>query len=417
MNIVFVTTELATKDNSSGGLASFTANIARIFATNGHQVTIILASTKETELEFDDNIDLVNVCVPKKSWDFLDKLAGLATFMCRKERAEIRGFLIYIYHSKRIDKKIQIMNKVQKVDFVHYCNLSSVAVCANKKIPYAVRMSGIVNLWYGTYLPSNEFGYGLYPMTLLDKLNEYMLKKCRCIISPSEYLADVVKEYMNPNVTVLESPFVFKRDNWNYDLYNQSGKGKKYILHYGRLSFSKGTHVIAELAEEFLKEYPDMYIIISGNNGDMQDASGMPMKASELVTQSAGKYADRVIYLGKPVREELFPFIENAQVCVLPSRIENLANACIESLAMGKITVATNGVSFEELIEDGVNGFLCQSNDKDSFMQGIVKALELSEEEKELMSRNAKKSVERLEPQKVYKNFLSYYQKVIANWK
>ena len=417
MNIVFVTTELATKDNSSGGLASFTANIARIFADNGHKVAIILSTIKETELAFDENIDLINVYVPKMMWEFLDKLAAIAAFICKGNRTKIRGCFLSLCRSKRIDKKIRKINRKQKVDIVHYCNLSSVAVCANKKIPYVVRVSGIENLWYGTYLPSDEFGYDLYPMTLPDKLNEYMLKKCRCIISPSKYLAGIIKEYMNPNVTVLESPFVFRKDNWDYNLFNQIGKGKKYILHYGRLSFSKGTHVVAELAEELLEKYSDMYIIISGNNGDMQDEAGNPLKASELVTQSAGKYADRVIYLGKPVREELFPFIENAQVCVLPSRIENLANACIESLAMGKITVATNGVSFEELIEDGVNGFLCQSNDKGSFMQGIVKALELREEEKEQMSRNAKKSVERLEPQKVYKNFLNYYQKVIANWK
>jgi len=90
MNIVFVTTELATKDNSSGGLASFTANIARIFADNGHKVTIILSTIKETELEFDDNIDLINVYVPKMMWEFLDKVAALAAFICKGNRIKTR---------------------------------------------------------------------------------------------------------------------------------------------------------------------------------------------------------------------------------------------------------------------------------------------------------------------------------------
>ena len=55
MHIVFVTTELATAGNSSGGLASFTANMARIFAANGHRVTILLAAVKEEKLVFDDS--------------------------------------------------------------------------------------------------------------------------------------------------------------------------------------------------------------------------------------------------------------------------------------------------------------------------------------------------------------------------
>ena len=416
MHIVFVTTELATKDNSSGGLASFTANISRIFRENGHKVTIILSTIKETELEFDDDIDLINVYVPKMMWEFLDKVAGLVAFICKGNRIKIRSCLLSLCRSKRINSRIRKMDKRQKVDIVHYCNLASVAVCATRKIPYTIRVSGIENLWYGTYLPSGEFGYNLYPMTLPDRLNEYTMKKSRYIISPSNYVAEVVREHINSNVTVLESPFVFKRSNWNYDLYNRIGNGKKYIIHYGRLTFSKGTHVIAELSEQFLKEYPDMYIIIAGNNGDMQDTLGTPMKASELVIQSAGEYADRVIYLGKPVREELFPFIENAQVCVFPSRIENLANACIEAMAMGKLTVATDGFSFEQLIEDGVSGFLCQSNDKESFMHGIVKALELSEKAREQMCLNAQKSVEKLEPQKVYMNYLKYYEEIIRNW-
>lgn len=416
MHIVFVTTELATKNNSSGGLASFTANIARIFRENGHKVTIILSTIKETELEFDDDIDLINVYVPKMMWEFLDKVAALAAFVCKSNRIKIRSCLLSLCRSKRINSRIRKINKRQNVNIVHYCNLASVAVCATRKIPYTIRVSGIENLWHGTYLPSGEFGYNLYPMTLPDRLNEYTMKKSRYIISPSNYVAEVVKEHINPNVTVLESPFVFKRSNWNYDLYNRIGNGKKYIIHYGRLTFSKGTHVIAELSEQFLKEYPDMYIIIAGNNGDMQDTLGTPMKASELVIQSAGEYADRVIYLGKPVREELFPFIENAQVCVFPSRIENLANACIEAMAMGKLTVATDGFSFEQLIEDGVSGFLCQSNDKESFVHGIAKALELSEKERSQMSLNAQKSVEKLEPQKVYMNYLKYYEEIIRNW-
>ncbi len=47
-------------------------------------------------------------------------------------------------------------------------------------------------------------------------------------------------------------------------------------------------------------------------------------------------------------------------VLFLPSRIDNLTNTCIESMALGKVVIGTQGAIFEQLIEDGVNCFLCR---------------------------------------------------------
>ena len=40
---------------------------------------------------------------------------------------------------------------------------------------------------------------------------------------------------------------------------------------------------------------------------------------NELIRKSAGEYADRVIYAGRLVREQLYPLIKGAEVCLLPS--------------------------------------------------------------------------------------------------
>ncbi len=102
MHIVFVTTELATLNHSSGGLASFTANMARIFVKEGHKVTIILSSVKEEELVFDDEIVL----------------------------------------------EVTYINKKEKIDFIHYCNLGGLAFFVDKRIPYCIRVSG-GPIWVG----------------------------------------------------------------------------------------------------------------------------------------------------------------------------------------------------------------------------------------------------------------------------
>ena len=82
MHIVFVTTELASNNNSSGGLASFTSNIAKIFAQQGHQVSVVLASTKNVSIEFDSNVNIYSLFVPMYKWklmDFFSKIFGRIT--------------------------------------------------------------------------------------------------------------------------------------------------------------------------------------------------------------------------------------------------------------------------------------------------------------------------------------------------
>lgn len=416
MHVVFVTTELATENNSSGGLASFTANMARIFAQNGHDVIVIVSTVRETELIFDEGIKVINSYMPKKTWERIDRIARILTCLNKKNTDEFRRTICNIYRSWKLNREIRELYKNQKVDIVHFCSLSSVALWSDKRIPHVVRLSSLRNLWRGANYPEGKYEYEEIPLLLTEKLHDYVLKKQSYIISPSNWLAEVVKEYINPNVTVLESPFELERINWNYEVYNEHLKGKKYIIYFGSLRYFKGTQVIVQLVQKFLIQNPDMYLVLSGVSENMLDSEGNSIKAHELIIQNAGKHGDRVLYMGGVVREKLYPLIQEAELCLLPSRIENLSNASIEALAMGKIVVATAGPSYEQVIEDRVNGFLCERDNPDAFLQGITDALNLNEEDKEKMSLNAKRSVARLQPECIYMQYKEYYEKVIREW-
>ena len=148
----------------------------------------------------------------------------------------------------------------------------------------------------------------------------------------------------------------------------------------------------------------------------MSDEKGEKIKAHELVKKAAKEHSNRVLYVGCLVREQLYPLIQNAQVCLLPSRIENLSNACIEAMAMGRIVIGTNGASFEQLIDDGVSGFLCERDNPLSYLQAVNTALNMCEEEKQKMSEKAIERIKKLEPDAVYEKYLRYYRKVIKNW-
>ncbi len=40
----------------------------------------------------------------------------------------------------------------------------------------------------------------------------------------------------------------------------------------------------------------------------------------------------------------------------------------------------------------------------------------MTEQEKQKMGEEAKKQIERLHPEEIYKNYLEYYEKVIREW-
>lgn len=414
MHIVFVTTELATSNNSSGGLASFTANIARIFVKNGHKVTIILSTLKETGMTFDDNISLKCVNVEKKVWKRFNKASFL--FSEKAQRDEVRKAGIVLYKSRQVFKTIKMINRKENVDFVHYCNLGALAFWANKKIPYCIRVSGFVNMGRGANTRIAQLEYNQNPLTLSEKLAVRALKKAKYVISPSFFLRDIIKEEFEIQSFILESPFVMNKNEWDYRDYDSKLKGKRYLIHYGSLKYLKGTHVVAELAEELLQRYQDLYIVLAGNSEEMVDSTGKTIKAHKLVEKYAGEYANRVIYVGRLVREQLYPIIQNAELCLLPSRIENLSNACIEAMAIGKIVVATDGASYEQLIENRISGFLCERDNSKSFLQGINEALSLTQEKKEEMGAKAIAVTERLNSDNIYKKYLDFYRKVINQW-
>lgn len=417
MHIVFVTVELATANNSSGGLASFTANMGRIFAANGHKVTILVVTTKEENLVIDNNIEVRSIYVKKTLWNLFDQVSKICTFDNQDKAKDWRMVLLNIYKSLQTKSEIRKINRKEKIDVIHYCNLNALALFAGKSIPYVIRISHWMHVFREACLPETHIQYADAKLSVSDRLLNCALRKSQYVIAPSNWAADIGKQKFGIKITVIESPFVLNKSSWDDSLYDSLIGEKRYIIHYGSLKYFKGTHVVGQLANELLRIYPDVYLLLAGNNEDLLDKDGEKIKAAEYVKKGAGEFADRVIYAGRLVREQLYPLIENAELCLLPYRMDNLSNACIEAMAMGKIVIGTDGATFEQLIEDRVSGFLCERDNPASYMQAIREAMAMSDEEKETMIAKAKERIKLLSPDVIYKKYYDYYQKVIKEWK
>ena len=87
-----------------------------------------------------------------------------------------------------------------------------------------------------------------------------------------------------------------------------------------------------------------------------------------------GRFASRLVVLENLPHRKLFPIIAGARLVALPSLIDNLPNACLEAMGLGKVVIGTRGTSFDELIDDGVNGFLVAPNDASALTEKLISA-------------------------------------------
>lgn len=80
-------------------------------------------------------------------------------------------------------------------------------------------------------------------------------------------------------------------------------------------------------------------------------------------------------YLG--VTEDVRPFIAAASVIVLPSYREGLPRALVEGAAMARPLIAADAPGSRDIVEDGVNGYLCRVRDAGSLAEAMKRLADL----------------------------------------
>ncbi len=137
------------------------------------------------------------------------------------------------------------------------------------------------------------------------------------------------------------------------------------------------------------------------------------VSAQSHLMEKAGKHRDRVIFTGVLEHERLYPVIERSTAVVLPSLVDNFPNACVEAMAHGKIVIGTRGTSFEQLIDDGRSGFLCDPDDGDDLYRTVEKVLQLSKDDKDSVEKESRDTILRLHPDRTVTELIEYYKEVI----
>lgn len=391
VHIVYVTPEFVT-ECKGGGLATYIANISRILVEHGHTVTVVTASdTNNDSIIWHPGIQVKRV---KNSGKFLIVP------------------LYKLWKSWILCRQVRKINKKNPIDLVQYASFESVGFFRIKRIPSVVRISSeCVSL--RAYKVIDYCQEDLNKLCLTDKIEYCAIKRIENIYGPSYATAQIVGKRIKKDISIIESPFYLNNEEYDYSIFNDKLKGKKYLLSHSSMSCLKGTHIIAQVISEVCKQDENIYFVFAGNDHGIFYRDGRREDAKEYITRLAGEYADRVIFLGTLSRQELYPIVENSYACLMPSRIDNMPNTCIEAMAMGKIVIGTRGASYDQFIENGISGYLIDIDDAEGLFGAIVEINRLNEETREQMCKEAMKITRRFEPENIYQKVVEYYTEVI----
>ena len=118
-----------------------------------------------------------------------------------------------------------------------------------------------------------------------------------------------------------------------------------------------------------------------------------------------------VDYLG--VTTDVRPFIQDSTCVVLPSFYrEGIPFTLMEGAASGRPLVATNGVGCKEVIDDGVNGFLCKLKDAEDLAHCMELIIRMTPEQRMEMG---KKGREKMQKEFSMDIVLKHYEEVIGS--
>lgn len=98
-----------------------------------------------------------------------------------------------------------------------------------------------------------------------------------------------------------------------------------------------------------------------------------------------------VNYLG--ISDSVVDFLRLADCVVLPSYREGVPRSLLEAASVGKPIITTNAVGCREVVDDGINGFLCELRSVNDLKLKMEKMLLLSESDRLQMGHNGREKI------------------------
>ncbi len=368
-----------------GGPATYVEKLANQLLQKGFEVKVITFSNTKTKKNYDFPVIRISNKYPKgiKHFIYFLELLKMAksTDIIYAQNQTSAGFPSILV-SKLLKKRL-ILKVVGDAAWESYAN----------------RVSEFDNIEI-----FQEKKYDFFT-ELIRKTRSFVAKNADTIITPSQYLKNIVKGWGVPkqNIQViynaleqLPEPHVSKEE-----IKKKIRVEGDIILSIGRLAPWKGFSALIDIFPELLKENPDFKLIIVGE--------GEEKKKLELQVEKLG-LKDNVKLIGKISHQDIPLYFKAADIFMLNSGYEGLPHVVLEAIQLGVPVVISNKGGNPELIKDSFNGFLIEYNNKEQIKNKLLKLWQ----DRNLQKRFVENSKEKLKEFN-WENLVNKTIKILTN--
>ncbi|MCO5248811.1 MAG: glycosyltransferase family 4 protein [Chitinophagales bacterium] len=166
----------------------------------------------------------------------------------------------------------------------------------------------------------------------------------------------------------------------------QKDADKTNFLMIGRLLKDKGVYEFISACKMLREKYPNTEFTVLG---DYDEGNPTAVDPDDIK-----KWQDENIVQLPGFKKNTRDYICKADVVVLPSYREGIPRVILESFAMGKPSITTNVPGCKHVVDDNVNGLLCNVKDEIDLFKKMEGFVLLSASKKKEMGENARKKAE-----------------------
>ncbi|RDV15527.1 glycosyltransferase family 1 protein [Pontibacter diazotrophicus] len=178
------------------------------------------------------------------------------------------------------------------------------------------------------------------------------------------------------------------------------------FLMVARVLFDKGVAEFVQASKLVQEQYPEVKCQLLGQFDERSRSAVKQQQLEEWLATGV------IEYLG--TTDDVAAVVSKADCVVLPSYREGTPRTLLEAAAMAKPLIATNVPGCREVVQQGVNGYLCRARSAEDLAEKMLQMLQLKEEDLENMGQASRQlAVSRFDDRFVIQKYLHAIAEVV----
>ncbi len=261
------------------------------------------------------------------------------------------------------------------------------------------------------------------PLSIRDKqlfgrLGFRLLGLADRIISTSRELSDSYHRSMLPIDKLMEIPNGVDIEQFGPVSSQEKRKIRKnlglpldgiIVTFTGEICYRKGIDLLIRAWDEVAREYPSARLLLVGpNNDNLEDpyVRSLHHQINEL------NLADKVLFTGRV--NNINQYLQSSDVFAFPSRREGMPNAVLEAMGCRLPCVAMETSCVSDIITDGVNGLIFESENSQQLAQHILHLIREPAFRHQLGNAAWKTIVNKFSLDSVSERYLKLYEELLS---